>query len=40
VPVLIPVLGWLGTGVLAVVAGGLPSLRAAHLPAREAVVEA
>jgi putative ABC transport system permease protein len=40
VPVLIPLLGWLGTGVLAVVAGGLPSLRAAHLPAREAVVEA
>lgn len=40
VPVVIPLLGWLGTGVLAVLAGGLPSLRAAHLPAREAVVEA
>jgi putative ABC transport system permease protein len=40
VPVVIPLLGWLGTGVLAVAAGGLPSLRAAHLPAREAVVEA
>jgi putative ABC transport system permease protein len=40
VPVVIPLLGWAGTGVLAVVAGALPSLRAAHLPAREAVVEA
>ncbi len=39
VPLLIPLLGWLGTGALAVVAGGIPSLRAAHLPAREAVVE-
>ncbi|HYW26826.1 MAG TPA: ABC transporter permease [Terriglobales bacterium] len=40
VPVVIPLLGWLGTGLLAVIAGGLPSLQAAHLPAREAVVEA
>ena len=40
VPVVIPLLGWVGTGVLAVAAGALPSLRAAHLPAREAVVEA
>jgi len=40
VPLLIPLLGWLGTGALALVAGGLPSLRAAHLQAREAVVEA
>ncbi len=40
VPVLIPLAGWLGTGALAVAAGALPSLRAAHLPAREAVVEA
>jgi putative ABC transport system permease protein len=40
VPVVFPLLGWLGTGVLAVVAGGLPALRAARLPAREAVVEA
>jgi putative ABC transport system permease protein len=40
VPVLIPLAGWLGTGALAVVAGGIPSLRAAQLPAREAVVEA
>lgn len=40
VPVLIPLAGWLGTALLAVAAGALPSLRAAHLPAREAVVEA
>jgi ABC-type antimicrobial peptide transport system permease subunit len=40
VPVLIPLLGWLGTGFLAVAAGALPSLHAARLPAREAVVEA
>lgn len=40
VPVLIPLLGWLGTGMLAVAAGSLPSLHAARLPAREAVVEA
>jgi ABC-type antimicrobial peptide transport system permease subunit len=40
VPVLIPLLGWLGTGMLAVVAGSLPSLHAARVPAREAVVEA
>jgi putative ABC transport system permease protein len=40
VPVVIPLLGWAGTGVLAVLAGAVPSLRAAHLPAREAVVEA
>jgi putative ABC transport system permease protein len=40
VPLVIPLLGWVGTGALAVVAGGLPSLRAARLPAREAVVEA
>jgi putative ABC transport system permease protein len=40
VPVLIPLAGWLGTGLLAVAAGSVPSLHAAHLPAREAVVEA
>jgi putative ABC transport system permease protein len=40
IPVLIPLLGWLGMGALAVVAGSLPSLYAARLPAREAVVEA
>ncbi|HXM59171.1 MAG TPA: ABC transporter permease [Candidatus Dormibacteraeota bacterium] len=40
VPVLIPVAGWLGTGLLALVAGGVPALAAARLPAREAVVEA
>jgi putative ABC transport system permease protein len=40
VPLVIPLLGWAGTGVLAVVAGAVPSLRAARLPAREAVVEA
>jgi putative ABC transport system permease protein len=40
VPVVIPLLGWAGTGVLAILAGAVPSLRAAHLPAREAVVEA
>jgi putative ABC transport system permease protein len=39
VPVLIPLLGWLGTGLLAVAAGSLPSLHAARLPAREAVVD-
>jgi hypothetical protein len=40
VPVLIPLLGWLGTGLLAVAAGSLPSLYAARLPAREAVFDA
>jgi putative ABC transport system permease protein len=38
-PVVIPLAGWAGTGVLAIVAGALPAMRAAHLPAREAVVE-
>jgi putative ABC transport system permease protein len=40
VPLLVPLVGWLGTGALAVAAGAVPSLRAARLPAREAVVEA
>jgi hypothetical protein len=37
---MIPIAGWLGASLLAAAAGSLPSLRAAHLPAREAVVEA
>lgn len=39
VPVGIAVLGWIASAVLAVAAGAIPSLRAAHLPARAAVVE-
>jgi putative ABC transport system permease protein len=39
VPLVVPLVGWLGTAALAVVAGAVPSLQAAHVPAREAVVE-